>query len=109
MPTTTQRLFPFSDASPAELREAILPEERDEFDASWRRALDATAETLSLKPLEDFLAHWRRNARVVNHNGHDHWRGVLDRAERIMAGERFSPMSGEEMRRRIAERLAADR
>lgn len=69
MPTTTQRLLPFSDASPAQLREAILPEERDEFDASWRRALDATAETLSLKPLGDFLTHWRRNPRVLTTTG----------------------------------------
>ncbi|MGQ0775289.1 MAG: DUF6247 family protein [Pseudonocardiales bacterium] len=46
------------------------------------------AETLRLDALESFLEHWRRLARCQNHHGHDHWRGVLDRARRIMAGER---------------------
>lgn len=107
-PTATK--VPFADASPAEIREAILPEDVEQFDASWRRAVDETARTLSLKPLDEFLTHWRVNARVVNHKGHDHWRGVLDLARRIEAGERFpSAISGEEMKRQIAERLAAGR
>ena len=106
---TTAVQIPYATASPAELREAILPEERDRFDRGYREALDAARDTLRLDELESFLAHWRLNARLVNHNGHDHWRGVLDLARRIQAGERFPTISGDEMRRQIAERLVAGR
>ncbi|MGH3916152.1 MAG: DUF6247 family protein [Pseudonocardiaceae bacterium] len=109
MATTAAVQIPYADATPAELRAAILPEDVEQFDAGYRRALDAAAETLRLDELESFLAHWRLTARLVNHHGHDHWRGVLDRANRIMAGERFPTISGDEMKRLIAERLAAGR
>jgi len=81
---------PYTDASPAQLREAILPEERGQFDDSFRRALAAMGETLSLAPLEDFLEHWRRIAWAQNANGHNSWRQLLARVEYTLAtgGER---------------------
>lgn len=82
----TAMKIPYADASPAELREAILPEDRDQFDESYRRVLAVMGQTLSLEPLEEFLEHWRRIARSANHHGHDHWRGVLAEAERRLAG-----------------------
>lgn len=81
----TATKIPYADASPAQIREAILPEEHDQFDASLRRALDAVAETLSLNPLEEFLAHWRRMAWCQTHDGHDTWRRVLARAQYTLA------------------------
>ncbi|MCA1675697.1 MAG: DUF6247 family protein [Actinobacteria bacterium] len=45
MPSTATTKVPFAEASPAELREAILPEEREQFDVDYRRALDAAAQT----------------------------------------------------------------
>jgi len=106
----TATKVPYSDASPAELREAILPEDVDQFDDSFRHALDTVAATLRLDALEAFLEHWRRIARSVNHRGHDHWRGVLAKAQRILAGERpETTVSMEEMDRRIAARLAEGR
>ncbi|MGH3932728.1 MAG: DUF6247 family protein, partial [Pseudonocardiaceae bacterium] len=59
---TTAVKTPFADASPAEIREAILPEDRPQFDRNFQRALDAAAATLRLDELERFLAHWRRLA-----------------------------------------------
>lgn len=101
--------IPYATASPAELREAILPEDRDRFDENWADALDAVGATLRLDALESFLEHWRRIARSANHYGHDHWRGVLAKPERILAGERPGTVSMEEMDRRIAARLAQGR
>lgn len=82
-PTPAAPKHPYADASPAELREAILPEDRDRFDAHLRRTMDTVIDTLSLAPVDDFLTHWRLNARLVNHHGHDHWRGVLATADYI--------------------------
>ena len=93
--------------------QAILPEDVDQFDASYRRALEAAAETLRLDELESFLEHWRRIARSATHNGHDHWRGVLAKANYILEHGHPPPgpvtYSAEEMRRRIAERLSQGR
>ena len=107
--TTTAAKVPYVDASPAELREAILPEDRDQFDASFRRALDAMADSLSLEPLQQFLEHWRRIAWSAHAYGHDSWRQVLARAEYTLAtgGERppFDATAGE-IRQLLRERQA---
>ncbi|HEU0127257.1 MAG TPA: DUF6247 family protein [Pseudonocardiaceae bacterium] len=84
--TTTTTKVPYADASPAELREAILPEERDQFDASFRRALDQVAQTLTLDALDSFLQHWRRVAWAQNAHGHDSWRALLAEVECRLAG-----------------------
>lgn len=89
----TATKVPFADASPAEIRAAILPEDRDQFDASLRRALDSVADTLSLNPLEQFLAHWRRLAFCQNHDGHDTWCEALAKADRILTTGQPEPGS----------------
>ncbi len=43
MTTAAVAKIPYMDASPAELREAILPEDQPQFDPGYRRALDAAA------------------------------------------------------------------
>lgn len=105
--TATTSTVPYSDASPAELRKAILPEDVEQFDAGFRRALDEAAETLRLDALEAFLEHWRRIARSAHHRGHDHWRAVLAEAERRLAGggPPEGMVSEEEMDALIAARL----
>ncbi|MGH3906035.1 MAG: DUF6247 family protein [Pseudonocardiaceae bacterium] len=87
----TATKVPFADASPAQIRAAIVPEDRDQFDISLRRALDAVAATLSLDPLAEFLAHWRRLAWVQAGNGHDSYRGMLAKADRILATSQPEP------------------
>lgn len=91
--TTATVTVPFAAASPAELRAAILPEERDQFDAGYRRALDTAAETLRLDELESFLAHWRRLAWCQTDAGHDTWRAMLAKAERILSTGQPEPGS----------------
>lgn len=113
--TAAATKVPFSDASLAEIREAIVPEDRDQFDASLRRALDSVASTLTLDPLNDFLAHWRRLAWSQTAEGHDAWRAMLARAEYIKQHGKRPPEPGEtdfteqDMMELIRSRLAAAR
>lgn len=53
---------PFATASPAEIRAALVPEERPEFDREYRQALEMAADTFSLEELEVTLQSWRRIA-----------------------------------------------
>ncbi|MDQ3150635.1 MAG: DUF6247 family protein [Actinomycetota bacterium] len=53
---------PFAAASPAEIRAAVVPEERSRFDREYRQALEVAAETFSLEELEATLESWRRIA-----------------------------------------------
>jgi Family of unknown function (DUF6247) len=105
--TITACGVPFATASPAELREAILPEEVPLFDRSYRKALDAAAKTLRLDELEKFLAHWRRIAWAATARGHDHWRAVLARAEHTLRTGEPPPgtVSEEEIEDLIKARL----
>ncbi|MGH3925393.1 MAG: DUF6247 family protein [Pseudonocardiaceae bacterium] len=86
MATTTTRFAGFADVSPAQLREAIVPEDVDQFDAGYRAALNTAAETLMLDKLESFLEHWRRVAWCQTDAGHDRWRAMLTEADRRLAG-----------------------
>ncbi|MGH3906146.1 MAG: DUF6247 family protein [Pseudonocardiaceae bacterium] len=105
----TAMKLPFADASPAELREAILPEDQHSFDEQYRAALETAARTLRLDELESFLAHWRRIARSVSWKGPDAWRALLAGAERRQAGGEPPPgmVPQEEMEERLRARLAA--
>lgn len=106
---TTTRV-PYGDATPAQLREAIAPERQADFDTSFQRALTATARTLSPRPLEEFLAHWRRLAWAQNHDGHDAWRLAMARADYTLAtGGQRPPVDATitQIRRLLAERQRA--
>ena len=46
---------PFAAASPAEIRAALVSEERSRFDREYRQALEVAAETFSLEGLEATL------------------------------------------------------
>lgn len=107
--TTTAKFAGFADKQPAYLRSVIVSEDQAGFDQQYREALRIAADELRVDALESFLEYWRRIAWSQHHMGHDRWRAMLDKAERIMAGERFPTVSMEEMDRRIAERLAAGR
>ncbi|WP_219418500.1 DUF6247 family protein [Pseudonocardia nigra] len=51
-----------SGAAPAAIRDALLTEDRDVFDAAYQRALAAARDTLDLTELFRCLEHWRRVA-----------------------------------------------
>jgi Family of unknown function (DUF6247) len=97
--------IPYADASPAELRDAILPEDVESFDEQFQAALDTAAHTRRLDKLEAFLEQWRRIARSANHRGHNHWRQVLARADHTLhTGDVPTGAASEEQ---MAELIAA--
>jgi hypothetical protein len=97
----------FKDASPREVRAALVPEEQPDFDRQWRKAMTEAADSLDLADVFNTLDSWRRRATITTHLGHDGYRGMLARAEHVLrTGE---PMPGavplEEIKELIAGRL----
>ena len=74
----------FKDASPREVRAALVPEEQPDFDRQWRKALAEAADSLELADVFRTLDSWRRRATITTHLGHDGYRRMLARAERIL-------------------------
>lgn len=104
MATTAAVEISFATASPEEIRAALLPEELPRFEEQYREALQVAAETFRLDKLEACLRSWRRIAWMTSSDPQAH-RRMLDKARRILAGERFPSVSAEEMRARLRERL----
>jgi hypothetical protein len=98
---------PFADASPAEVRAALIPEDAVKFDRQWRAVMAAATETLDLTEVHDILDSWRRVAWLTQANGAEGYRELLARAEhRLRTGEMpAGGMTIEEVKAMIAERL----
>ncbi len=97
----------FHDASPREVRAAIVPEEQPDFDRQWEHALAEAAESFDLTGVFCVLDSWRRRATITTHLGHHGYRQMLARAEeRLRTGE--APADSvplDEIKALIAERL----
>lgn len=72
----------FRDASPREIRAALVPEERADFDVTWRAAMETAAETLDLSGVFRTLDGWRTHAEITDELGHDGYRQWLVGIER---------------------------
>jgi hypothetical protein len=84
-----RRGVPFADASPVQVRAALVPEDAAEFDRQWRQALTGAIESLDLTELTETLACWRRVARVTSARGQDGYRRMMQQAEHTLGtGER---------------------
>lgn len=90
-PMTTAVKAPFADASPAQIREAILPEDRPEFDRQWRDALNAAADALSLDEVHATLESWRRVAWLVTAHGPEGYRRMMATAEQTLRTRQSLP------------------
>ena len=97
----------FRDASPREVRAALVPEEQPDFDRQWREALADAADSLDLTDVLETLDSWRRRAWTTSHLGHDGYRRMLEKAERILRTGEPEPgsVSLDEIKALIAERL----
>jgi len=97
----------FKDASPREVRAALVPEEQPDFDRQWRNALSEAADSLDLADTMRILDSWRRRAWITTQLGHNGYRQMLARAEeRLRTGE--APPDSvplDEIKELIAERL----
>jgi hypothetical protein len=95
------------DASPAEIRAGLIPEEQADFDRDWQEACDQAVATLNLAELRTTLESYRRHAILVRHLGADGYRQMLvDAEERLRSGEPApGSVSLDRVKAMIAERL----
>jgi hypothetical protein len=77
----------FIDATPAEVRAALIPEEAAEFDQQWREVMAAATEALDLSEVLATLESWRRVARLTAVAGPEGHRAMYRRAAARLAGE----------------------
>jgi hypothetical protein len=77
----------FADATPAQLRAALIPEEAAEFDQQWRAVMARATETLDLAEVFETLDSWRRVARLTTAAGADAHRAMYRRAAERLTGE----------------------
>jgi hypothetical protein len=80
---------PFADASPAQVRAALLPEDAAEFDRQWLDVMARATRALDLTEVHKTLNTWRRVAWVTTATGPERYRAVMASAEeRLRTGER---------------------
>jgi hypothetical protein len=80
---------PFADASPAQVRAALPPEEAARFDRQWQDVMARATRELDLTDVHRVLDTWRRVAWVAAATGHERYRVALAAAEeRLRTGER---------------------
>jgi hypothetical protein len=98
---------PFADASPAQVRAALVPEDAVRFDRQWRAAMATATEALDLTGVHDVLESWRRVAWLTSARGAEGYRRILARAEETLRTGEQPPgaVSLEEIRLRIGHRL----
>ncbi|MPZ80683.1 MAG: hypothetical protein GEV28_09920 [Actinophytocola sp.] len=88
-PVESPRRRDFKDASPREIRAALVPEERPDFDRQWRAAMDKATETLDLGEVVKTLDNWRTHAMITDELGKDGYRRWLAKVEhRSRTGDR---------------------
>jgi hypothetical protein len=89
VPEPGQARPPFADATPAQVRAALVPEDVEAFDTQWREAMASATESLDLSVVYRTLESWRRVAWLTTARGHDGYRRLLADAERrTRTGER---------------------
>ena len=77
----------FADASPAEVRAALIAEEAAEFDQQWREVMARATEMLDLSEVLETLDSWRRVARLTAAAGAEAHRAMYRRAAARLTGE----------------------
>jgi len=87
--TATQ--VPYADASPAEIREVLIPEELPQFEREYAQALRVAAEEFRLDELEKVLTSWRRIAWMTTHHGPEAHRLMLARVDYTLTTRQMAP------------------
>lgn len=95
------------DTTPAAIRDALIDEERAEFEHAYQTALAEAAETMDLTNVLDVLRNYHRIAWLTQRQGRKAHRRMLDQVQHTLAtGEPpAGAVSGEEIKALIAERL----
>lgn len=77
--------LPLPGAKPRDIRAALRPEYREEFDRDYRTALDEAARTLDLEGVLEALEHWRVRSWITR-DEQEH-RRVVRRAVELLTGQ----------------------
>jgi hypothetical protein len=72
-------------ATPREVRDALHPEYREEFDRDYRAALDEASESLDLACVLETVESWRRRCWFTRDR--DSYREAMRRAAELLTGE----------------------
>jgi nucleoside 2-deoxyribosyltransferase len=81
----------FTDASAAEVRAALIPEEAAEFEGEWRSVMAMATDTFDLAELLAMLESWRRVARLTVAVDAEAHRAMYRRAAERLTGEAVPP------------------
>lgn len=94
------------DATPEAIRDALVGEERVEFERRYRSALVEASDSLDLSGVLDILRAYHRVAVQTQHRGTHRHQRLLDKA-RLITSERRNPdaVSVEAHRDRLNRRL----
>lgn len=87
MTVASIRQQPFAEASPAEIRAALLPEERPIFDGEYEHALDVARSSRLLDELNRTLDAWRRIAWMTQTDPVAHRRMLAQVEHTLRTGE----------------------
>ncbi len=94
------------DTAPAAIRDALIGEERAEFESAYREALAEAAETLDLTRVLDVLRNYHRIAWLTQRQGPEAHRRMLDKAAEIMrTGQNPDAVPIEDVKALISQRL----
>lgn len=94
------------ETTPVAIRDALIDEERVEFERAYREALAEAAETLDLTSVLDVLRNYHRIAWLTQRQGPQAHRRMLDKAAEILrTGQNPDAVSIEDVKALISKRL----
>ena len=76
--------LPLKGAPPSEVRAALHPEYREEFDQDYRDALAEAGRTFDLTGIHEVVEHWRRRSWITRDR--DSHRRMVRRAAELLTG-----------------------
>jgi hypothetical protein len=94
------------ETTPAAIRDALIDEERAEFERAYRDAITEAAQTMDLTRVLDVLRNYHRIAWLTQRQGPAAHRRMLDKAAAILqTGTNPDGIPAEDVRARIRTRL----
>ena len=94
------------DTTPAAIRDALIDEERGQFERAYREALAEASDTLDLTRVLEVLRTYHRIAWMTQRQGRDAHRRMLDKVDEISrTGVNPTARSPEDMTALINKRL----
>ncbi len=94
------------DTTPAAIRDALIDEERAEFETAYADAMAEASRTLDLTRVLDVLRAYHRIAWLTRQQGSEAHRRMLDKAAEILrTGSNPDAVPAEDVRALIRERL----